>query len=98
MHCSEIVLRILGIAAFYHDSAAALIVGDIVAAAQEARFSRVKPQDAFRCFMGILIDLMVCGKAVLEEPAQDASSIENSPNKYKLYCTPPPPSHVDSPT
>ena len=36
-------MRILGISAFYHDSAAALIVdGEIVAAAQEERFSRVK--------------------------------------------------------
>jgi predicted NodU family carbamoyl transferase len=77
-------LRILGISAFYHDSAAALIVGDIVAAAQEARFSRVKPQDAFRGFMGTLIDLMVCGKAVLEGSAQDASCIENYQNKYEL--------------
>jgi len=37
------VTSILGISAFYHDSAAALIVnGDIVAAAQEERFSRKK--------------------------------------------------------
>src|SRR3982751_6608950 len=37
---------ILGISAFYHDSAAALIVdGEIIAAAQEERFTRVK-QDA----------------------------------------------------
>ncbi len=36
-------MRILGISAFYHDSAAALIVdGKIVAAAQEERFSRRK--------------------------------------------------------
>ena len=35
--------RILGISAFYHDSAAALIInGDIVAAAQEERFTRKK--------------------------------------------------------
>lgn len=35
--------KILGISAFYHDSAAALVVdGDIVAAAQEERFSRIK--------------------------------------------------------
>jgi carbamoyltransferase len=35
--------RILGISAYYHDSAAALVVdGRIVAAAQEERFSRVK--------------------------------------------------------
>ncbi len=39
---------ILGISAFYHDSAAALIVdGAIVAAAQEERFSRVKHDHAF---------------------------------------------------
>ena len=35
--------RILGILAFYHDSAATLVVdGDIVAAAQEERFTRKK--------------------------------------------------------
>ena len=34
---------ILGISAFYHDSAATLVVdGEIVAAAQEERFSRKK--------------------------------------------------------
>ena len=34
-------MRILGISAFYHDSAAALVVdGEIVAAAQEERFTR----------------------------------------------------------
>ena len=34
---------ILGISAFYHDSAAALIIdGEIIAAAQEERFTRVK--------------------------------------------------------
>ncbi len=36
-------MNILGISAFYHDSAAALVVdGDIVAAAQEERFTRKK--------------------------------------------------------
>ncbi|MEX0923866.1 MAG: carbamoyltransferase [Rhodovibrionaceae bacterium] len=36
-------MRILGISAFYHDSAAALVVdGEIVAAAQEERFTRKK--------------------------------------------------------
>ena len=35
--------KILGISAFYHDSAAAIIVnGNIIAAAQEERFSRKK--------------------------------------------------------
>lgn len=41
-------MRILGISAFYHDSAAALVVdGEIVAAAQEERFSRKKHDEAF---------------------------------------------------
>ena len=36
-------ISVLGISAFYHDSAAALIVsGEIIAAAQEERFSRKK--------------------------------------------------------
>jgi carbamoyltransferase len=39
---------ILGISAFYHDSAAALVVdGDIVAAAQEERFTRRKQDERF---------------------------------------------------
>lgn len=39
---------ILGISAFYHDSAAALIIdGRIVAAAQEERFTRIKQDPAF---------------------------------------------------
>jgi carbamoyltransferase len=48
------VVSILGVSAFYHDSAACLVVdGDIVAAAQEERFSRRKhdhkfPTDATR--------------------------------------------------
>ena len=41
-------MRVLGISAFYHDSAAALIDdGRIVAAAQEERFSRVKHDSRF---------------------------------------------------
>lgn len=40
--------NILGISAFYHDSAAALVVdGRIVAAAQEERFTRIKHDAAF---------------------------------------------------
>ena len=39
---------ILGISAFYHDSAAALVIdGQIVAAAQEERFTRIKHDPAF---------------------------------------------------
>ncbi len=41
-------MKILGISAFYHDSAAAIVVnGKIVAAAQEERFSRKKHDERF---------------------------------------------------
>ncbi len=40
--------KILGISAFYHDSAAAITIGeDIIAAAQEERFTRIKHTAAF---------------------------------------------------
>ena len=42
------MINILGISAFYHDSAATLIQnGEIIAAAQEERFSRVKHDERF---------------------------------------------------
>jgi carbamoyltransferase len=42
------MVSILGISAFYHDSAAALVIdGDLVAAAQEERFTRKKHDAAF---------------------------------------------------
>jgi carbamoyltransferase len=41
-------MKVLGLSAFYHDSAAAVVVdGDIVAAAQEERFSRKKHDSRF---------------------------------------------------
>ena len=41
-------MKILGISAFYHDSAAALICDDeIIAAAQEERFTRIKHDESF---------------------------------------------------
>jgi len=41
-------MRILGISAFYHDSAAAMVEdGDIIAAAQEERFTRIKHDASF---------------------------------------------------
>src|SRR5688572_14991874 len=41
-------MRILGISAFYHDSAAALVIdGDVAAAAQEERFTRKKHDAGF---------------------------------------------------
>ena len=41
-------MRILGISAYYHDAAAALVVdGRVVAAAQEERFTRIKHDARF---------------------------------------------------
>lgn len=41
-------MRIVGVSAYYHDSAAALVVdGEIVAAAQEERFTRTKNNSGF---------------------------------------------------
>ena len=41
-------MKILGLSAYYHDSAACLVVdGEIIAAAQEERFTRKKHDDAF---------------------------------------------------
>src|SRR5690348_6034082 len=46
--CSRRMTAILGISAFYHDAAAALVVdGSIVAAAQEERFTRRKHDESF---------------------------------------------------
>lgn len=59
---------VLGISAFYHDSAAALITdGKIVAAAQEERFTRIKHDASF--------PVNAC-KYVLEEAALDPSELE----------------------
>jgi carbamoyltransferase len=42
------MMRILGISAFYYDSAAALVAdGEIIAAAQEERFTRKKHDSGF---------------------------------------------------
>jgi carbamoyltransferase len=42
------MVAILGISAFYHDSAAALLVdGEIIAAAQEERFTRKKHDPSY---------------------------------------------------
>src|SRR5450755_440043 len=60
-------MRILGISAFYHDSAAALIEdGQVVAAAQEERFTRKKhdagfPHNAIACCLeqaGLSVDAL----------------------------------------
>ena len=52
---------ILGISAFYHDSAAAIIVdGEIIAAAQEERFTRIK-QDSDFPHQSVAFCLKTCG-------------------------------------
>ena len=44
----KLKIKILGLSAFYHDSAAALVVDDkILAAAQEERFTRIKHDESF---------------------------------------------------
>ena len=41
-------MKILGISAFYHDSAASIIIdGKIIAAAQEERFTRIKHDSSY---------------------------------------------------
>lgn len=42
------------------------------------------PEDAFRCFMGTDLDVLVVGNAVLEKPDQDAALREDYKNKYEL--------------
>ena len=42
------------------------------------------PEDAFRCFMGTDIDVLVCGNAYLEKSAQDPALQEDYKNKYEL--------------
>ena len=40
--------KVLGISAFYHDSAATILIdGQIIAAAQEERFSRIKHDKSY---------------------------------------------------
>jgi carbamoyltransferase len=59
---------VLGISAFYHDSAATLVQdGKIIAAAQEERFTRIKHDDGFP-----LKAIQYC----LDEAGIDASSLE----------------------
>ena len=42
------------------------------------------PEDAFRCFMGTELDLLVVGNCVLIKKQQDVSLVENYIDKYKL--------------
>jgi carbamoyltransferase len=58
-------MRVLGLSAFYHDSAAALVQdGEIVAAAQEERFTRRKHDPSFpAAAIGYCLDAAGCGLA-----------------------------------
>ena len=48
IHYFRNFMKILGISAFYHDSAACLVIdGEIIAAVQEERFSRKKHDSGF---------------------------------------------------
>ncbi len=42
------------------------------------------PEDAFRCFMGTDIDVLVVGRCVLEKQDQDTALREDYKNKYEL--------------
>ena len=42
------------------------------------------PKDAFRCFMGTELDLLVVGNCLVRKEKQDSSLIENYENKYEL--------------
>ena len=42
------------------------------------------PEDAFKCFMGTEIELLVCGNAVLRKQDQDPALAEDYKSKYEL--------------
>ena len=42
------------------------------------------PEDAFKCFMGTELDLLVIGNCALRKEQQDISLIEDYKNKYEL--------------
>lgn len=42
------------------------------------------PEDAFRCFMGTGIDMLVCGNSILDKELQGPVLIENYKDKYEL--------------
>jgi IclR family pca regulon transcriptional regulator len=72
---------ILGLSAFYHDSAAALVIdGQIVAAAQEERFTRKKHDPAFPAMAseyclkeaGISLDELDYGIVSVAVPVRDS--------------------------
>jgi predicted NodU family carbamoyl transferase len=76
-------MRIPAISAFYHDSAAALLVdGRIVAAAQEERFTR-KKHDACSCFIGNEIELLVVQNCTLRKSKQNPALRRNYQDQFE---------------
>ena len=82
---------ILGISAFYHDSAAAILVdGKIIAAAQEERFSRKKhdPSYPFNAVKYVLeetkLDVLVIEDFILFKEDQDKLLLKDYKNKFEL--------------
>ena len=89
-------MRILGLSAFYHDSAAALVEdGAIVAAAQEERFSRKKQDSGFPAHA---IDYCLEAGRTTSTHSRAAirSPIEMSIG-FDLGMLPPPPQTVTTP-
>lgn len=59
-------MKILGISAFYHDSAACLLVnGEIISAAQEERFTRIKHDSSFP--QQAILSCLAVGNTSIEE-------------------------------
>jgi len=42
------------------------------------------PEDAFKCFMGTDLDVLVVGNCVLRKEQQDKSLVEDYKEKYEL--------------
>src|SRR5260370_29650797 len=93
--------KVLGISAFYHDSAAALVVdGDIVAAAQEERFTRKKhdprfPRNAINyCLQEAFIDpdeltaVVFYDNPVLSADRIVQSLLSTAPNSEEQWLAP----------
>ena len=71
--------KIIGISAYYHDSAIAFIeAGEIIFASQEERFSSVKKdepivktiEDPYSCFLNTDLDYLVCSNFVMRKKDQ----------------------------
>ena len=43
-----------------------------------------KPEDAFKCFMGTNLDMLICNNFMLNKDEQDSTLKEDYKNKYEL--------------